>query len=162
MLHPNLAQLSFAPVPSKSSLRSFLSLTAPPRAGGRSPPPFALILGMPHVPQSPDPGRGSPGGWERGSGAFDPPHISPAPCTAEPRHNCGRILPWGSWDGGGTGKRSHRSFSFPLWLLPVFSSWFGDPERGRGAGTCRARSLPLRPASCDTREHAPFPERKMT
>lgn len=47
------------PIPSKSSLASFPALTAPPRAGRRCPPPFALILGMLHVPQSPG---GSPGG----------------------------------------------------------------------------------------------------
>lgn len=88
------------PIPSKSSLASFPALTAPPRAGRRCPPPFALILGMLHVPQSPG---GSPGGWERGSGVFDLPHISPAQCTAEPAgpgttaaasSPCGRQLGW--------------------------------------------------------------------
>lgn len=103
-----------------------------------SPPPFALILGMLCMPQSL---WGLPGGLGGGLGLFDPPQISPAPGTAEPAglstapHNCGLIVPsWRAAGVEGDREKEPSSFSFPLWLLPLFSSCFGEPGRaGEGA-----------------------------
>lgn len=92
------------------------------------------------------------------------PRLACTPCTAEPagparpRHNCGRILPGvAGLEGRGVTAR----FPSSSGCSRCSPGGLGT-QRGRGAGTCWEGSLPLRPASCDTREHAPFPERKMT